>query len=440
MGNICGGSEKAHAAEDFRPSSPGTTMTSSKTSGSITTSQSTTGKLSSVGSSFMASAGSRSTGSGFDEGGKYLDGQILEAPNLRTFTFMELKAATKNFRPDSVLGEGGFGRVYKGWVDEKTMAPTKNGTGMVVAVKKLNSESMQGYEEWQSEIHFLGRLSHPNLVKLLGYCFEDKELLLVYEFMAKGSLENHLFRRGCAPLSWELRLKIAIGAARGLAFLHASEKQVIYRDFKASNILLDANYNAKLSDFGLAKLGPTGSNSHITTRVMGTYGYAAPEYVATGHLYVKSDVYGFGVVMLEMLSGQRALDPNRPNGQLSLADWAKPYLADRRKLARLMDPRFEGQYNSKQAFQAAQLTLNCLAGEPRSRPSMKEVVETLEQIESMKSRAREARGGGSGSSRDRHHGRNGTAAGHQRSSPRAGGDSRGRGGSRAANGHAAKAR
>jgi hypothetical protein len=151
-------------------------------------------------------------------------------------------------------------------------------------------------------------------------------------------------------------------------------------------------------------------------------------------LYVKSDVYGFGVVMLEMLSGQRALDPNRPNGQLSLADWAKPFLADRRRLARLMDPRFEGQYNSKQAFQAAQLTLNCLAGEPRSRPSMKEVVETLEQIESVKSRAREARGG---SSRDRHHGRAGAA--HQRS-PRAGGEPRGRGGSRAAaNGHAARA-
>ncbi|XP_066329133.1 probable serine/threonine-protein kinase PIX13 [Miscanthus floridulus] len=432
MGNICGGKDRV--AEDFRPSSPGTTMTS-KTSGSITTSQSTTGKLSSVSSSFMASAGSRSTSGGFvDEGAKYPDGQILEAPNLRTFTFMELKTATKNFRPDSVLGEGGFGRVYKGWVDEKTMAPTRNGTGMVVAVKKLNSESMQGYEEWQSEINFLGRLSHPNLVKLLGYCWEDKELLLVYEFMAKGSLENHLFRRGCAPLSWELRLKIAIGAARGLAFLHASEKQVIYRDFKASNILLDANYNAKLSDFGLAKLGPTGSNSHITTRVMGTYGYAAPEYVATGHLYVKSDVYGFGVVMLEMLSGQRALDPNRPSGQLSLADWTKPYLADRRKLARLMDPRFEGQYNSKQAFQAAQLTLNCLAGEPRSRPSMKEVVETLEQIESMKSRAREARSGGS--SRDRHHGRTGAA--HQRS-PRASGEPRGRGASRAANGHAGRA-
>lgn len=121
----------------------------SKTSGSITTSQSTTGKLSSVGSSFMASAGSRSTSGGFDDGARYPDGQILEAPNLRTFTFIELKTATKNFRPDSVLGEGGFGRVYKGWVDEKTMAPTRNGTGMVVAVKKLNSESLQGYEEWQ---------------------------------------------------------------------------------------------------------------------------------------------------------------------------------------------------------------------------------------------------------------------------------------------------
>ncbi|KAK3155842.1 hypothetical protein QOZ80_2AG0099400 [Eleusine coracana subsp. coracana] len=407
----------------------GATMTP-KTSGSITTSNNTTGKLSSVDSSFMASTGSRSTSGGFDEGSKSPLGQILEAPNIRTFTFMELRTATKNFRPDSVLGEGGFGRVYKGWVDEKTMNPAKAGTGIVVAVKKLNSESMQGYEEWQSEINFLGRLSHPNLVKLLGFCFEDKELLLVYEFMAKGSLENHLFRRGCAPLSWELRLKIAIGAARGLAFLHASEKQVIYRDFKASNILLDANYNAKLSDFGLAKLGPTGSNSHITTRVMGTYGYAAPEYVATGHLYVKSDVYGFGVVMLEMLSGQRALDPNRPNGQLNLVDWAKPYLADRRKLARLMDPRFEGQYNSKQALEAAQLTLKCLAGEPRSRPSMKEVVETLEHIEVMKSRTREARG--SVSARDRQHGRSTV---HQRSSPH----SEARRGSRA-NSHATKAR
>ncbi|KQJ84063.1 probable serine/threonine-protein kinase PIX13 isoform X3 [Brachypodium distachyon] len=315
-------------------------------------------------------------------------GTILETPNLRIFTYAELKAATRNFKPDSMLGEGGFGRVYKGWVDEKTMNPVRSGTGMVIAVKKLSQESVQGLQEWQSEVNFLGRISHPNLVRLLGYCLEDKELLLVYEFMAKGSLENHLFRKGGSvqPISWSLRLRIAIGAARGLAFLHSSEKHVIYRDFKASNILLDTHYNAKLSDFGLAKDGPTGGDSHITTRVMGTYGYAAPEYVATGHLYVKSDVYGFGVVLLEMLTGLRALDTARPAPQLNLVDWAKPYLADRRKLARLVDPRLEGQYPSKAALRAAQLTLSCLAGEPRNRPSMAEVVAVLEEIEGMRPR------------------------------------------------------
>ncbi|PKA47755.1 putative serine/threonine-protein kinase NAK [Apostasia shenzhenica] len=349
------------------------------------TSSSFTGQLSSIGISTYEQFSQN------DEA--YPEGRILDAPILKVFTFAELKSATRNFKPDSVLGEGGFGKVYKGWLDEKTLSPAKAGIGMVVAVKKLNYESMQGLEEWQSEVNFLGRLSHPNLVKLLGYCWEEKDLLLVYEFMPKGSLENHLFRRGTAfePLPWNLRLKIVIGAARGLAFLHSAEKQVIYRDFKSSNILLDSNYNPKLSDFGLAKHGPTGGESHVTTRVMGTFGYAAPEYVATGHLYVKSDVYGFGVVLLEMLSGQRALDTNRPSGQHSLVDWAKPFLSDRRKLSRLMDQRLEGQYPTKASLQAAQLTLRCLAIDPKSRPSMKEVVETLEQIESMKWRSREAK-------------------------------------------------
>ncbi|XP_072993483.1 receptor-like cytoplasmic kinase 176 [Typha latifolia] len=379
MGNCLGSRSRSPSPVNTRPSSPGT---SRPISGSSTTT--TTGKLSTISSSTFG----LSTGSSVSADEVFPEGRILPAPNLRVYTFAELKSATRNFKLDTVLGEGGFGRVYKGWVDEKTLNPTKSGVGMVVAVKKLNHESMQGLEEWQSEVNFLGRLSHPNLVKLLGYCWEDKELLLVYECMSRGSLENHLFRRGAnyEPLSWELRMKIAIGAARGLAFLHSSDKQVIYRDFKASNILLDSNYTAKLSDFGLAKLGPTGEESHVTTRVMGTYGYAAPEYVATGHLYVKSDVYGFGVVLLEMLCGKRALDPNRPSGEQNLVDWAKPSLADRRKLARLMDPRLEGKYNSKAALQAAQLTLNCLATEQKNRPSMKEVVETLEQIEAMKSR------------------------------------------------------
>ncbi|KAJ4784735.1 Protein kinase superfamily protein [Rhynchospora pubera] len=353
----------------------------------------TTGKASNASTS--SSTYGRSIGSSTSEGSySYSDGKILETPNLRVFTFAELKGATRNFRPDTILGEGGFGSVYKGYVDEKTLTPAKSGLGMVVAVKKLNPESMQGLQEWQSEVNFLGRLSHPNLVKLLGYCWEDKELLLVYEYMSKGSLENHLFRKGGAyqPLSWNLRLKIAIGAARGLAFLHSAEKHVIYRDFKASNILLDSNFNAKLSDFGLAKPGPTAGNTHVTTRVMGTYGYAAPEYVATGHLYVKSDVYGFGVVLLEMLTGLRALDSSRPSDQHNLVDWGKPYLSDRRKLARLLDPRLEGRYPSKGAVLAAQLTLRCLSGDPKSRPSMKEVLTVLEEIESMKMRPKE--GGG----------------------------------------------
>ncbi|KAL2456468.1 Protein kinase superfamily protein [Forsythia ovata] len=330
-----------------------------------------------------------SAASGGDEASP--SGLILPHPNLRTFSYSELKTATRNFKSDTVLGEGGFGKVYKGWLDDKST--TKSGNGSVIAVKKLNSESMQGLEEWQSEVNFLGRLLHPNVVKLLGYCWEEKELLLVYEFMQKGSLENHLFGRGSAvqPLSWDIRLKILTGAAKGLAFLHASDRKVIYRDFKASNILLDGSYNAKISDFGLAKMGPTASKSHVTTRVMGTNGYAAPEYVATGHLYVKSDVYGFGVVLVEVLTGLRALDTNRPSGQHNLVDWVKPHLYHKRKLKNIMDPHLEGKYPTKAAIQTAQLALMCLENEQKHRPSMKEIVETLERIDSVNEKPRETR-------------------------------------------------
>lgn len=393
MGNTCKSSNKVDSFVS--------TVLVSQTTTKASNCKTTTGNISTA--SISTTEQSISSSVSTDEA--FTDGQILETPNLRMFTLAELKNATKNFKVENVLGEGGFGKVFKGWVDEKTLNPAKSGIRMVVAVKKLNPESMQGFEEWQSEVNFMGRLSHPNLVRLLGYCLEETDLLLVYEFMSKGSLENHLFRRCAAldPLSWSLRLKIVIGAARGLAFLHSSEKRVIYRDFKASNILLDPNYNAKLSDFGLAKDGPVGSDSHVTTRVLGTCGYAAPEYVATGHLYVKSDVYGFGVVLLEILSGQRALDETRPSDQHKLVDWARPYLADRKKLARMMDPRLEGQYPSKGAFQAAQLTLRCLANEPRSRPSMKEVLETLEDIQAMKGQSRESKNASS-QNRPRRHG------------------------------------
>ncbi|KAK1320047.1 putative serine/threonine-protein kinase NAK [Acorus calamus] len=351
-------------------------------------------KFSSSESKFSSSISGNNTGKSSDSDSveeAFPNGQILESPNLRIFSFSELKSATKNFRPENVLGEGGFGKVYKGCLEEKSSNLSRSRGGTVVAVKKLNSESMQGLQEWQSEVNFLGSLSHPNLVKLLGYCLEDMELLLIYEYMLKGSLENHLFRRGSVePLSWDIRLKIATGAARGLAFLHTSEKKVIYRDFKASNILLDSNYNAKISDFGLAKNGPSGGDSHVTTRVMGTYGYAAPEYVATGHLYVKSDVYGFGVVLLEMLTGERALDSNRPSSQHNYVDYAKPYLSNRRRLTRIIDPRLDNNYPTKAALEAARLTLRCLALEPKNRPSMKEVVKTLEDITVMKVKSKDS--------------------------------------------------
>lgn len=316
------------------------------------------------------------------------EGEILSSPNLKAFTFNELKNATRNFRPDSLLGEGGFGYVYKGWIDEHSFTAAKPGSGMVVAVKRLKPEGFQGHKEWLTEVNYLGQLYHPNLVKLIGYCLDGENRLLVYEFMPKGSLENHLFRRGPQPLSWSVRMKVAIGAARGLSFLHNAKSQVIYRDFKASNILLDAEFNAKLSDFGLAKAGPTGDRTHVSTQVMGTQGYAAPEYVATGRLTAKSDVYSFGVVLLELLSGRRAVDKTIAGVDQNLVDWARPYLGDKRRLFRIMDSKLEGQYPQKGAFMAATLALQCLNNEAKARPPMTQVLETLEQIEAPKNAGR----------------------------------------------------
>ncbi|KAL2541705.1 Protein kinase APK1B [Abeliophyllum distichum] len=311
------------------------------------------------------------------------EGEILDSSNLKIFGFNDLRTATRNFRPDSVLGEGGFGCVFKGWIDEHTFKAAKPGTGMVIAVKRLNQEGLQGHKEWLTEINYLGQLYHPNLVKLIGYCLEDEHRLLVYEFMPRGSLENHLFRRTSyfQPLSWNVRMKVALGAAKGLAYLHSPEAKVIYRDFKSSNILLDTNYNAKLSDFGLAKDGPMDGKSYVSTRVMGTYGYAAPEYMATGHLTARSDVYSFGVVLLEMITGRRVIDKNRPHGEQNLIEWARPYLASKRRIFRVMDARIEGQYSPNGALKAATLAVKCLEIEPKYRPNMEEVVKALEQLQ-----------------------------------------------------------
>ncbi|KAK4487845.1 hypothetical protein RD792_003581 [Penstemon davidsonii] len=192
------------------------------------------------------------------------------------------KKGNKELSTRLTIPEGGFGHVYKGWIHEYNMTAAKPGSGMAVAVLKWNPPGCQGHQEWMDELNYLSKLQHPNLVKLIGHCSEEDNLLLVYEFMPKGSLNNHLFARRNQSLSWATRIKVATDAARALSFLHGLEKQVIHRGLNSGDILLDGEFNAKLSDFGLAKNGPTGDMTHVSTRVMGTYGYAAPEYVATG--------------------------------------------------------------------------------------------------------------------------------------------------------------
>ncbi|KAL9275497.1 Serine/threonine-protein kinase RIPK-like protein [Drosera capensis] len=301
----------------------------------------------------------------------------LAGSNLHAFTLAELKLITHNFSSSNFLGEGGFGPVHKGFIDDRLRHGLK---AQPVAVKLLDLDGSQGHKEWLAEVIFLGQLRHAHLVKLVGYCCEEEQRLLVYEYMARGNLENQLFRRYSVSLPWFTRMKIAVGAAKGLAFLHEAEKPVIFRDFKASNILLDSDFTPKLSDFGLAKDGPDGDDTHVSTRVMGTEGYAAPEYVMTGHLTAASDVYSFGVVLLELLTGRKSLDKNRPPKEQNLADWARPRVHNPKRLARLMDPRLEGQYSEAGAKVAAALAYQCLSLRPKARPTMSIVVKTLEPL------------------------------------------------------------
>ncbi|CAL5214272.1 unnamed protein product [Lathyrus oleraceus] len=297
---------------------------------------------------------------------------------LIAFTYDELKMITGHFRPDRVLGGGGFGSVYKGFISEELREGLPS---IPVAVKVHDGDnSHQGHREWLAEVIFLGECSHPNLVKLIGYCCENEHRVLVYEYMARGSVENNLFSKILLPLPWSIRMKIAFGAAKGLAFLHEAEKPVIYRDFKTSNILLDLDYNAKLSDFGLAKDGPVGDKSHVSTRIMGTYGYAAPEYIMTGHLTPRSDVYSFGVVLLELLTGRKSLDKQRPAREQNLTEWALPLLKEKKKVLNIIDPRLEGNYPVKGAHKAAMLAYHCLNKNPKARPLMRDIVDSLEPL------------------------------------------------------------
>ncbi|XP_078157646.1 serine/threonine-protein kinase RIPK-like isoform X2 [Carex rostrata] len=303
---------------------------------------------------------------------------LLARSKLHEFTFAEMNSVTQYFSSRNFLGSGGFGPVYKGFLPDKLRPGLE---AQHVAIKYLDQEGNQGHKEWMAEVRCLGQYRHPNLVKLIGYCCEKKHRMLVYEYMPRGSLENHLFMKSLIePFSWLQRLKIAVEAAKGLAFLHDADKPLIYRDFKASNILLDSDYTAKLSDFGLAKDGPQGDATHVSTRVMGTHGYAAPDYFMTGHLTAKSDVYSFGVVLLELLTGRRCLDENRRARERNLVDWARPYLKRPDKFHKIMDPNLQDNYSTEAAQKAALVAYLCLSNKPNPRPRMKEVVDVLEPL------------------------------------------------------------
>ncbi|KAJ4882345.1 Protein kinase superfamily protein [Raphanus sativus] len=301
--------------------------------------------------------------------------------NLREFTITDLKSSTKNFSRSVMIGEGGFGCVYWGTV-KSLEDPSKK---IEVAVKQLGKRGLQGHKEWVTEVNFLGVVEHPNLVKLLGHCAEDDERgiqrLLVYEYMPNQSVEFHLAPRSPTVLTWDLRLRIAQDAARGLTYLHEEmDFQIIFRDFKSSNILLDEDWKAKLSDFGLARLGPEPGSTHVSTGVVGTMGYAAPEYIQTGRLTSKSDVWGYGVFIYELITGRRPLDKNRPKGEQKLLEWVRPYLTDTKKFRLIIDPRLEGKYLIKPVQRLAVVANLCLARNPKARPKMSEVLEMVTKI------------------------------------------------------------
>ncbi|XP_057424412.1 receptor-like serine/threonine-protein kinase ALE2 [Lotus japonicus] len=303
-------------------------------------------------------------------------GSLPHPSSTRFIAYDELKDATNNFETSSLLGEGGFGRVFKGVLND----------GTAVAIKRLTSGGQQGGKEFLVEVEMLSRLHHRNLVKLVGYYSnrDESQNLLCYELVPNGSLESWLHGPlgiNC-PLDWDTRMKIALDAARGLAYLHEdSQPCVIHRDFKASNILLENNFNAKVADFGLAKQAPEGRANYLSTRVMGTFGYVAPEYAMTGHLLVKSDVYSYGVVLLELLTGRKPVDMSQPSGQENLVTWARPILRDKDRLEELADPRLGGRYPKEDFVRVCTIAAACVAPEASQRPTMGEVVQSLKMVQ-----------------------------------------------------------
>ncbi|KAG8060713.1 hypothetical protein GUJ93_ZPchr0002g23632 [Zizania palustris] len=292
--------------------------------------------------------------------------------SVKTFSLAQLKNATDGFNSKRVLGQGGFGRVYHGTMDD----------GNEIAVKLLTREDRGGDREFIAEVEMLSRLHHRNLVKLIGICIEQNKRCLVYELIRNGSVESHLHGADKPKdmLNWDVRIKIALGAARGLAYLHEdSNPHVIHRDFKASNILLEEDFTPKVTDFGLAREATNGTLP-ISTRVMGTFGYVAPEYAMTGHLLVKSDVYSYGVVLLELLSGRKPVSMSDTNGPQNLVTWARPLLCHKEGLERLIDPSLNGNFKFDDVAKVASIASMCVHTDPSQRPFMGEVVQALKLV------------------------------------------------------------
>ncbi|GLT81065.1 hypothetical protein SLA2020_524710, partial [Shorea laevis] len=297
--------------------------------------------------------------------------QDLKGMNLQTvsFSLRQIKVATNNFDPANKIGEGGFGPVYKGHLTD----------GKVIAVKQLSAKSKQGNREFVNEIGMISALQHPHLVKLYGCCIEGNQLLLIYEYMDNNSLARALFGpKECQlKLDWPIRQKICIGIARGLAYLHEESRlKIVHRDIKATNVLLDKDLNPKISDFGLAKLSEE-DNTHISTRIAGTMGYMAPEYATRGYLTDKADVYSFGIVVLEIVSGRSNTICKTKESRFYLSDWAL-LLKEKNNLLELVDPRLGFDYNKMEVMKMINVALLCTNPAPAARPIMSSVVSMLE--------------------------------------------------------------